>query len=864
MARGSGSKSTCLVVIVAGAKIVIGIAAFLTGDATTLAAVRALVAFDFSAVALLLLLGGRRDERALTLGVVFLLVASVFADSLPVQASVSPGSALTLPVGLVFALEVDALTPFYVWRFARDFPLAADLPVTMRRTRRVLRACLVVGLLFLGANLLLALPGAPGGGALWAAIVLLDREVGVVYWLAQIVLSSAALLTVFQRTGRADATEQRRVALLVRGLVLGTAPALLWLLLVNVVPSALRVLPFQYAAWLIYPALLSTPVACAYAVLVRHALDVRLVVRRAIQYALARYSLIALSALPAAVLVYLVYRRRAASIADVASGLDVPLLLFLTAAGALLLRRRHGLLDLLDRRFFRTQYDARSTLGALVEGCRSATTPTELAHVLRSEIDSALQPETSAVLFLDAAGHSLVAPDAAMRPLVARSALVRRIAGSAAATIAVDDDGIQGDAAGPLPQMDRLWLLDGGISVLLPLRAADRSVVGLVALGARKSDLPYSAEDRMLLAAVISAAELTLGSRGITPGAPGADSPAPIPVGECVSCGALGDWPADGACRRCGCALQPGALPLMVGDRFRLDSRLGSGGMGVVYRATDLALGRAVTLKTLPMLTPGESLRLRREARAMALVTHPNLALIFGAESWYGRPILVCEYLPGGTLAERIVDGPLGTDAVVDLGIALAEVLGAIHTAGVLHRDVKPTNIGFTEDGRPKLLDFGLARILDGARAGGAWQEPPMPDVRAWLDVDDAEARRPLTSAGSGSVLLGTPPYMAPEALAGLPPAPTFDLWGLAIVLFEATTGLHPFRTADGTLDRRRMLAGRAADARAAMPHADPGIAAVLRTALAPEPSDRYRTAAAFGAALREVRVARHLAATSP
>src|SRR5690606_28838511 len=213
-------------------------------------------------------------------------------------------------------------------------------------------------------------------------------------------------------------------------------------------------------------------------------------------------------------------------------------------------------------------------------------TPIELAHVLRSEVDRALQPETSAVLLLDADGHSLVAPDAAMRPLIMSSALLRRLAGSAAACIAMDDDGIQGDAAGPLPQPDGLWLLDGGVCLLLPLRAADRSVVGLVALGPRKSDLPYSTEDRMLLAAVISAAELTLGPRGILAGPAGVDSPAPVPVAECVSCGALGGWPASDGCLRCGAVLQPGALPLMVGDRFRLESRLGSGGMGVVYRAT--------------------------------------------------------------------------------------------------------------------------------------------------------------------------------------------------------------------------------------------------------------------------------------
>ena len=139
--------------------------------------------------------------------------------------------------------------------------------------------------------------------------------------------------------------------------------------------------------------------------------------------------------------------------------------------------------------------------------------------------------------------------------------------------------------------------------------------------------------------------------------------------------------------------------------------------MGVVYRAKDLTLGRAVALKTLPATSPEDSARLRREARAMAAITHPNLALIFGVETWQGTPILVIEYLAGSTLAERLPTGPMAWEEVLELSLVLASVLERVHGSGILHRDVKPSNIGFTEEDVPKLLDFGLVRISAGIGA---------------------------------------------------------------------------------------------------------------------------------------------------
>jgi serine/threonine protein kinase len=150
----------------------------------------------------------------------------------------------------------------------------------------------------------------------------------------------------------------------------------------------------------------------------------------------------------------------------------------------------------------------------------------------------------------------------------------------------------------------------------------------------------------------------------------------------------------------------------------------------------------------------------------MARVSHPALATIYGVETWRYTPILLVELLEGGTLAARLRGGQvLEWPAVVDLGLRVARGLGALHGAGLLHRDVKPSNIGFTAGGEPKLLDLGIAELFE-AMADGTAQD-----------------RR----------LAGTLAYLPPEAFRGEPPGPLFDVWGLSVTLVEAAIGVHPF-----------------------------------------------------------------------
>ena len=217
----------------------------------------------------------------------------------------------------------------------------------------------------------------------------------------------------------------------------------------------------------------------------------------------------------------------------------------------------------------------------------------------------------------------------------------------------------------------------------------------------------------------------------------------------------------------CGSAHVEMEAPKLLAGKFRLTRRLGSGGMGSVYLARDLRLERDVAIKTLTGVSVFRLMKSKPEAWAMATVTHPAVAQIYGIESWRSRPFLVVEFLPRGTLADRLRRGPVPAARAVRLTALLTDALEALHEAGYLHGDIKPGNVGFASDGWPKLLDFGLAR-----------------------ETND------ITSAG------GTERYLSPEVLSGRPADEADDVWSLCVMLYEMVSGEHPF--AGGGADEMR------------------------------------------------------------
>ncbi|TVT48578.1 serine/threonine protein kinase, partial [Amycolatopsis rhizosphaerae] len=260
--------------------------------------------------------------------------------------------------------------------------------------------------------------------------------------------------------------------------------------------------------------------------------------------------------------------------------------------------------------------------------------------------------------------------------------------------------------------------------------------------------------------------------------------------------------------------------PRVVAGRYRLRSVLGSGSMGTVWSAYDEFLRRPVAVKEIrlpPGVTAGQADELRertlREARAIAVLSHPNVIVLHDVARQDGEPYVVMELLPSHSLAELLkAHGPLSTEQAAAVGDAVAAALEAAHEAGITHRDVKPGNVLVAEDGRIKLTDFGIAR-----------------------NVSEAT----MTRTG---MTLGSPAYIAPEVASGKAVTPAADLWGLGATLFSAVEGRPPYDADGDPLETiGKVVKGE-------VPRPSPGpLAAVISGLMAKEPLDRTP--------LREVRL---------
>lgn len=857
-----------VVVVLALAKVLAGLGAFSLAYAGALAGAPptadgphlfpALHALAFAAAALLLRLAGWRDVRARVLAAAFAAAGSSFAVSFLARAEGAVAAPAGSALHLLRALSVDALLPYFLWRFAALFPEALASLKARALLSTAGRVSLAVGLALGAAKTWNVAVGARTG--------LLERlaggteNFGTLYYPIVALLVLPAFPVMLWRARRAPRTERRRVALFTAGLATGLVPATVYLLLYAFVPGMGTREPSATLGLfrsLVKATLLLVPFLTAYSVLVHKALDIRLVVRRALQHLLARWTLALAAGTPFVLLVAYVWARRDATVRELFSGPRPLGLLAAAAIGTALLSARRRLLDGLDRRFFRERWDAQTILSQLASRSRAAGTPSELAALLTTEIDRALHLDAVTVFTFDAGTSRLVAPDGSARPLDVASPLVGLL-GSSPEALSVELEK-PGGAVSRLPEDDRVWIADGGFRLLIPMVASDGQLLGLVALGEKRSELPIQDEDKKLLAAIAASGSLALENRllrdassqaaGRTPTPGGAAYLTPVPLSgeasaaECPACATL--HPSrERRCPHDGAELASAPVPFVLGGKYRFEKRLGAGGMGVVYRALDLALARPVAVKALPRVSPEAALRLRREARAVAAVAHPNLALIYAADSWHGTPLLVFELLEEETLADRIRKGRLAPAEVVRVGIAIASALEAIHAAGILHRDVKPSNIGFSKAGDVKLLDFGLARVELDRRGEG-----PLGPVSSPL-VPTPDAVTPLLGDTRTDCIVGTPGYLSPEAVVGDPPDPSFDLWGLSMVLYHAATGTNPLAGGTPLQVLQRSRHPVIPDPCAVVPDLPPALGSVLAKGLARDRRRRPATAAELRALL--------------
>src|ERR1700730_16297222 len=523
------------------------------------------------------------------------------------------------------------------------------------------------------------------------------------------------------------------------------------------------------------------PLSFAYAILRQRLFDVRVIIRRGLQYALARNFLLAIPVMAAGLLVV-----------DLISHGSQPLFGVLKARGAvyvaiaalagLAYAQRQKWLSELDRRFFRDKYDAHRLFREIVEEIRHAASLEQVSPSVVTRVAEALHAGFCAML-VRKPGESLYRVVAAA-PVGSLTAdlpatnklvpLVRML--DRPVPIMLAESGWLGQQ---LPQVDKDFLHSARIDLLVPVALGEGSREALIVVGAKRSEEPYSAEDTTLLESVASAVALLL--------IRGASALLGRSLEECPVCGVCYDSGTT-TCEKDDSLLTLVPAPRMLGQRYRLEKRLGQGGMGKVYCATDVSLNRTVAVKMIRdelFANQNAMEKFRQESRVTASLAHPNVVTVhdFGVDT-NQRVFLVMELLEGITLREEFSQKTRVTpQRTLELFAGICAGMRAAHAQGLVHRDLKPENIFVSKPKvfeLVKITDFGIAKAL-------------------------AEFTNDPDATATG-VLVGTMRYMSPEQLQGKSISARWDVWALGVVAYEALCGTAPFAGTDYSTLRGAIL----------------------------------------------------------
>jgi tRNA A-37 threonylcarbamoyl transferase component Bud32 len=523
--------------------------------------------------------------------------------------------------------------------------------------------------------------------------------------------------------------------------------------LVNLVTSAgMLILPFSFA----------------YAILRQRLFDLRVIIRQGVQYALARSVLLAIPLVALGLLVLDVVAHGREPLFEVLKA-HAATYVAIAALAALAATQRQKWLSTLDRKFFRDKYDAQQLFREILEEIRRAENMEIVSPRVVSLVSEALHTQSCGLLVRkpsDNFYHVVAAapPGSLFADLPASNKLVPLVR-MLECSVPITQAG-SGWLGEQLPQVDKDFLRDARIELLVPVALKEGSTEALLVLGAKQSEEPYSKEDIALLENVASALSLLM-LRGSTlqPGRA---------FEECPACGACYDTGTT-QCSKDKSTLTLVASPRVLAGRYRLDYRLGQGGMGKVYRGEDLSLHRMVAVKMIrdDLFHSQKAIeKFRQESQVTARFAHPNVVTVydFGVDPTQ-RAFLVMEFLEGITLRDELRSKKkLDAGRTLEIFAGICAGVGAAHSRGLVHRDLKPENVFLSKLDQAevvKIMDFGIAKIL---------RESP----------DQTSDSRTATMAG-------TLRYMSPEQLRGCEVSPRWDLWALSVISYEALCGTVPF-----------------------------------------------------------------------
>jgi len=589
-------------------------------------------------------------------------------------------------------------------------------------------------------------------------------------------------------------TDQRRRS---RLLMYSSATAFILLILGNVTYDIGYLNPLGFSSyaidWLTSVVIILIPISIGYSILKHKMFDINIIIRRTLQYLLAKNGLRLLLSLPLLGLIYTVLSNPNRTLAEILFSSSVYFYILAIAALLVSLLFRQSLGGWIDRKFFRTAYRQEKVLLELIDNVKDFDSIPEVAKAVSGELEKAFHPKNIHIFYREKEKQDLVpsysSGEAARGLSIPSDFRLLRF---------MEDIGSTQEFPFPqknhLPQAEKDWLARLSVNLIVPMSGTDERLAGLLLLGEKKSEEDYTPNDCRLLEGLAGQMAIVYENLQLKRNiheeqkikrevlAHFAEDNINL-VKECPGCGLCYDGDVE-TCANDGINLQI-SLPVerIIEGKYRLEKLLGKGGMGAVYTATDLRIKRRVAVKLMLGNLFGDATairRFKREAYACARLSHPNIIAVFDYGTLNTKKsegaFMVMELAKGITLRSEFKQRRISPVIAADWFDQMLEGVKAAHRAGIVHRDLKPENILIIagQDENPslvKILDFGLARVLNQSEA----------------------TETTLVSVTAPGAVMGTYAYMSPEQIEGKKVDERSDLFTIGVMIVESLTGRRPF-----------------------------------------------------------------------